>query len=113
MWTMTSIGFFSAVENQNNPGELIVRARNSEDIMNLADMLDTDYEFTIANDYPYRIYCDKKKWANVLAHLAETIDYPNFKNTIADPVRHEAYGSVWFDMQMIDDREEYWSIDPT
>ena len=111
MWTMTEIGFFSAVQHRDNPDLLLIRARSKKDLDNLLDfaiesevpdMSDVgDIERTLQGaDYPYRLTCTKEAWAVIMAALIGVIDYDNFKNRIAvsNPTRAHTYGRVWSTM---------------
>ncbi len=110
MWLMTKYGFFSAVEDRDNDGVVIVRARDTGDIENLSEMLNIDYFYTPTADYPYRLRCSKEAWADVVARWASQIDYDNFKDAVkrSGQIRHaNAYGQVWAEMLAIDDRDPF------
>ena len=106
MWLMTKLGFFSAVEDRDDKGGVIVRARCEQDIVNISyflQMKDAWWQDDYA-DYAYRLRCSKAKWAGAVARMADDIDYDNFKNSITDERHHRAYQRVWIDMLQIDDR---------
>jgi len=119
MWIFTPIGFFSAT--LTNPkykelpehmqhGHIMVRARVREDL----DRLVHEHQrmgygsepeiFALpGHDYPYRIVVPFPEWVALAAHLAEMIDYSNFKNAVeekaldgfAGQARHDLYMKVW------------------
>lgn len=97
MWVFTKYGFFSAVcarmgngthGQPLDPDRIMIRARVREHLEALADrfpdligagkILDST-----GTDYAYRIFLPKAVWAQVLAALAEEIDYDNFKSKVA------------------------------
>ena len=48
--------------------------------------------------YPFRVVVSKKRFAKLLAEMAEAIDYPNFKDEVLEtqgPVREGLYHQVW------------------
>ncbi|SRR5579885_3584294 len=105
MWVFTTRGFFSAVEDTNSykPGRVLVRGRVKKDMDNLRALahdlgFDTHLEETPDRDYRYRVRMKKSVWAKLMARMAEEIDYPNFKKTVTDERRHEAYMQVWLAM---------------
>lgn len=106
MWLMTTIGFFSAVADRDDPEGVLVRARCEEDIRNLSELVHADYQFTVDADYPYRLRCSRDVWADTIRDLALGIDYPNFKGAIGHGPHGEAYHEVWAQMHLIDPRED-------
>lgn len=98
---MTPLGFFSAVEHRDAPGDVLVRARVRLDLVNLLDCAgdpDITIERTLGADYPFRARMSKTRWATLCMLLAETIDYPNFKSEVArvqGAQRASTYTSVW------------------
>lgn len=112
MWIMTIIGFFSAVENQRDPRRetLLVRARAKQDLENLGAVvraLEPEAPegervlFEILSnptaDYPFRVVLSKEVFADVLAHIAEEVDYANFKDAVGHVSKKHAtaYSKVW------------------
>lgn len=108
MWTMTKIGFFSAVQHRANLNDLLIRARSHRDLENLlkfADNVQTKpplefgkIEATIQGaDYPYRLVCSKRAWATVMGAMIGDVDYDNFKTQVArtNVARAHTYGVVW------------------
>lgn len=93
MWIFTTDGFFSIVEDYVDPRRLLVRARAKGDIEKVWPL--AAVEEIPGRDYRYRAYLPRTAVAAKLADLALRIDYGNFKNTINNPLRKEAYGDVW------------------
>jgi hypothetical protein len=109
MWIFTRIGFFSAVENTQDPATLLVRARVRADIEHLADRLreqgcPCEVRETPDRDYRWRLIVPKAVFAEVVGALAAGIDYPNFKDAVHEGTsRDRAYMRVWSAMRDIQD----------
>lgn len=96
MWTMTTIGFFSAVQHRDDPDDVLVRARCKEDIDALAELIPgTEPWEDLKADYRWRLRCSKMQWAETVAFLALSVDYDNFKSAVESEKHHEAYSEVW------------------
>ena len=99
MWLLTTRGFYSVVEDHHDPGRLLVRARVREDVEALADLIPgLEVEETPDRDYRFRASVTREDWASAAAQLARAIDYPNFKNAVADRQgfeRAHMYSGVW------------------
>jgi len=99
MWVICARGFYSVVENRNRAGELLVRARVREDLEALRDLLPgVDVEETPERDYRFRVSVPHEDWALAVAELAREIDYPNFKDAVAERQGRErahVYSGVW------------------
>ena len=100
MWLFTTIGFFSVVADADHPDTLKVRARAREDLEALRDHHLPDLEIveTDHTDYRYRAFVAHDEWVHAAHALAGTIDYPNFKNAVAERQGRERaarYGRVW------------------
>jgi hypothetical protein len=119
MWLFTTDGFFSIVQHHNTRGRtarFLVRARVRSDLERLKLKLGLgEHEIvTLARaDYPHRIEITRKELRRFMLYTAETVDYPNFKNAVADRDGDErAYGyhKVWavvrslFDSLALNDR---------
>jgi len=85
MWVITTEGFFSAVEDRDDPGAVFVRARVRDDAERLAAAVGGSVIETPAADYRFRVRTTKREWAAFVAASAEAIDYYNFKNAVAAP----------------------------
>jgi hypothetical protein len=107
MWIFTSEGFYSVVQKAGE-SILTVRARRQEDLERLQKYLprlSTIYSER-GSDYAYRANCTHEEWALALARMALTIDYSNFKSTVLENARHEAYMRVWSAMSGFQRRGE-------
>lgn len=99
MWLITTRGFYSVVADRHHDGRLLVRARVREDLEALGDLIPRlRVEETPERDYRFRISVRRDVWTSAAAALAEEIDYPNFKNAVAErqgPGRAHVYSDVW------------------
>lgn len=109
MWLATKHGFYSIV--QKAPQTYHVRGRMRADLENLLQLIEgehTIHEWPSA-DYRYRIIVDQVALTGIMAALAVSLDYPNFKNQIArEPdqrVKLDAFHEVWSIMAGLQDRD--------
>jgi hypothetical protein len=98
MWIFLSDAFLSIVAHREKPGVLLVRARAPGDIS--AVFPTAEVKVTPGADYRYRAEVPAAAVAEVLAARVRDIAYPNFKDTVRDPARHDAYLDVWADMRV-------------
>jgi hypothetical protein len=111
MWVMTRIGFFSVVEDRNDPNGVLVRGRVCEDLRLMSALIGSlgeskecpDVVQMDDADYQFRIFITKQEWSDALAALAKTIDYDNFNHTVDEPLRHQAYMDVWSNLRLLED----------
>lgn len=100
MWLFTSLGFFSVVAHRDDPDTMLVRARVRADLEALreAHLPDVDIVETRDRDYRFRALVARDAWAHAAGALARDIDYPNFKNAVAERQGHSRasrYSHVW------------------
>lgn len=93
MWIFLNNAFVSAVQNYNDPDQLVVRARKRNDLVELFPH--RPIISTPSNDYAFRCYVDKHDLAKVVVDRILGIDYSNFKASVPDRYRHDAYMDVW------------------
>lgn len=100
MWLMTDFGFFSIVKKEGEMN-LTVRSRVKQDLLNLKEhylpaigvIEESEYA-----DYRYRVRVPRELFAEALKAIALDIDYPNFKNSVAQKqgkARARTYEDVW------------------
>ena len=102
MWIFLNDAFLSAVAHTEKPDHIHVRARVRGDIERVfagADVLETP-----EGDYRFRADIERAEFARVLAEWAEAIDYPNFKGSVRERARHDAYMKVWQAMNELQHR---------
>ena len=99
MWLATKHGFYSIV--QKAPGEFHVRARVRQDLENLLTLVGKDMVIQEwpAADYRYRTIVAQRDLTEIMAALALSLDYPNFKGQIArspdQRVKLDAFHEIW------------------
>ncbi len=76
---------------------LLVRARRKGDI----EAVFTGFKArrTPGHDYPYRAVLQRTVVAEKVLERVLTMNYANFKGSVSDPDRHEAYFGVWARMR--------------
>jgi hypothetical protein len=101
MWIFTLDGFFSAVQDKNDPGRIMVRSRLKEDLENmLARLTGQDAEILAwtGTDYAYRVFIPRSEWRRYLETMSDGLNYTNFKAAAVDHQDHarsQAYYTVW------------------
>ena len=107
MWIFTPNGFFSIVSAEEFGEEIMVRARCASDLDRLrADCfpeLGPNVEKP-GRDYPVRAFTNRVDLAICLGRMAKTLDYSNFKDTVAtrhSSERAHTYAKVWADCRAI------------
>ena len=94
MWIFLSGSFLSIVDKGDKSGEtLLVRARRKGDIESVfpnATVVEGE-----GTDYRYRARIDREEVALRMADEVRGIAFPNFKSTVKEHDRHDAYMDVW------------------
>jgi hypothetical protein len=94
MWVCLNNAFLSIVADKTDSSKLLVRARVEGDIEQVFPVCAV--EFTPVNhDYLYRASIPREVVASRLAALAEDISYTNFKDSVRENWRHNAYMRIW------------------
>lgn len=96
MWVMLSDAFLSIVVHPNRRNTMVVRARKAGDIEMVFPGVRV--QRTPDRDYAYRAFIRREQVAQAMADEVRRIDYGNFKNSVMDAKRHDAYLSVWSTM---------------
>lgn len=109
MWLFTSLGFFSVVAHRDQPDTLLIRARAREDLEALRNryLPDLALHENAGSDYRWRGFVARDEWEHVAARLAADIDYPNFKDVVADrqgSTRAALYHDIWATMYRLQQR---------
>jgi len=111
MWLCTKIGFYSIVK-KGTPGTWQIRARVRKDLQNLVAVAKIGVSpiETPDGDYHWRIVVNAPQMARVFEILALSIDYPNFKNCIAQTPDQQqklnAYHNFWRDMLTVQHQQK-------
>ena len=94
MWVFLSGSFLSVVDKGDKTGTtVLVRARHKGDIERVfpqAEVIEGG-----GTDYQYRARIDREAVALRMADEVRGIKYPNFKSTVKEHDRHDAYLGVW------------------
>jgi hypothetical protein len=93
MWLCLNNAFLSIVAKDCAPAELLVRARRKGDIERVFPYATV----VVSAKTDYRFRAVVKRWSVVraLARSVRSIDYSNFKDSVKDPMLHDAYLKVW------------------
>lgn len=91
MWIFLNNAFLSIVD-ADGPS-LLVRARRRGDLERVFP--NAEVSETPQRDYRFRARIDRETVAQALAAAARGIRYPNFKDSVAEHLRHAAYAQVW------------------
>lgn len=94
MWIYLSDSYLSIVEYRDDPTQLLVRARCPGDLERVFGP-EISVAETPTHDYRYRTVLPRQRVAEVLADRVLAINYPNFKNSVREHDRHDAYFSAW------------------
>jgi hypothetical protein len=84
----------SVVEHRNDPRVLIVRARLKGDLVAFFGRNVTIDETPDA-DYRWRTYVSRPRLKIAISREVDKIEYDNFKNSVKNDARHDAYMKVW------------------
>lgn len=93
MWIFCNDAFLSIVDKAKTPGRLVVRARKKGDIERVFP--GAKVSTTPDADYLYRAEIERGAVADAIAERVRGINYSNFKGSVPDRKRHDAYMGVW------------------
>lgn len=96
MWIFLNNAFLSIVADRDSDN-LLVRARIAGDI----ERTFPGFKVTEGggSDYRFRAWVDRETVADTLRTQVQSIDYSNFKSSVKDTDRHDAYFDVWDTMR--------------
>ena len=106
MWIMLNDAFFSIVNKDCPPGQLLVRARRPQDIEKVFGR-SVRVERDTDADYLFRARIAKSDIAEVFEREVNRIDYGNFKDSVMSKDLHDAYMRVWTAMAGVQDPPPY------
>ena len=93
MWICLNDAFISAVESDDDPSILKVRARKKEHLKQLFP--ERTIYTTKHTDYAHRVFVGRKAFTKMLAQRVAEIDYGNFKDSVKDNDLHNLYADFW------------------
>lgn len=94
MWIVINDAFLSVVSIPTDPDNLMVRARAKKDINNVFGP-DVKVLTTPDADYRFRAVLPRTDVGLKIADRIMEIDYTNFKNSVPEKDRHDAYLRMW------------------
>lgn len=95
MWIAMNKSFVSIVQHRDDTNSVVVRARVKEDLIDLFPQQTIDIIETDDSDYRFRLSLDKELVADVVRQRVVGINYPNFKNSVKESWRKQAYMKIW------------------
>jgi hypothetical protein len=107
MWICLNDAFFSIVKPERDrakAGTLLVRARVAGDIER--HWPNARVIRTPDRDYLYRAYIPADEVNVAISQAIDHIDYGNFKNSVRENWRHDAYADVWTVMHRVQTRRK-------
>ncbi len=94
MWIFLNDAFYSVVDYTNGQGpNLMVRARFKGDINRTFP--DVEEVHLPGRDYAWRAEIPRERVAKAMHDAVMDINYKNFKDSVAEDWRHDAYADVW------------------
>ncbi len=93
MWIFLNNSFLSIVYDRNNSENLLVRARIQGDIERVFPKIKAVHSPNA--DYAFRASIPRAEVSKTIAKQVNSIDYDNFKNSVQEHDRHDAYFDVW------------------
>jgi hypothetical protein len=99
MWLFLIDGFYSVVQDKDDTNTLLVRARDEDDALRMADRLGhVVIEHTPDRDYAYRMRVPRAQFSGLMEEEVQDLSYTNFKNEVHERrgfARSLIYGRVW------------------
>ncbi len=101
MWVFTRQGFFSVVRDRTRPTFRWVRTRDRAhlELLKRQFKLKAKIVDTPDADYPFRILLHRQVFEAIFSTLAENINYPNFKGSVAEPRYSKGLRWTWMAMK--------------
>lgn len=111
MWVFSQYGFYSIVEKQS--GVFQVRSRSREDLENLIRHSGMYFAVidTPQGDYSHRIEITRSELDFIFETLAQSVDYPNFKDKVAktkQKSRLKMFHDIWELVYMAYYKGRFW-----
>lgn len=103
MWVFLKNSFLSIVQSPDNASILVVRARvrgDIEAVFPAAQIDETPYR-----DYRFRTYLRREEVAQAMYNEVWNLTATNFKDSVDNKDRHDAYLEVWSAMYMYQQKQ--------
>jgi hypothetical protein len=110
MWIFLNDAMLSVVVDRDRPERLLVRARAKGDIARAFEGTRGPRireRKTPKGDYLFRASVTRTRLAAAMARAIDDIDYDNFKASVEQKDRHDAYMSAWTAMKRFQDEREW------
>jgi hypothetical protein len=93
MWILMNDAMLSIVRHTAEPEMMLVRARLAGDIERVFPQ--AQVVVGGGSDYRFRAALPEQEVADAISQRLLDVDYSNFKNSVRDRKRHDAYFDVW------------------
>lgn len=101
MWVFMNDAFVSVVQHWDDADKLMVRARCQGDLERVFPDRVADVHWSPTNDYLFRVVVTRPEFDAAMLRETRRIDYPNFKGSVQENDRHDAYMAVWSAMHRL------------
>lgn len=101
MWILLNDADLSVVRDRTARNRLLVRSRTRGSLERLFPRFRKRIRETPAADYRFRLSVSPPVVGALIAERLVSIDYDNFKNSVTDRDRHDAYLEVWGAMRRL------------
>lgn len=109
-WIFLNDAFYSIVRDKQRPKDLLVRARAKGDIERTWEKAKVVQ--LPGRDYAFRAWIPEQEVASALAFRILGIGYGNFKSSVHEQARHDAYLGVWSVMYRYQEAQRRPQFDP-
>ena len=93
MWILMNDAMLSVVRHTDQKDKMLVRARLAGDIERVFPS--AQVAVGGGSDYRFRAVLPEKEVADAVSKRLLDINYGNFKASVREPKRHDAYFKVW------------------
>lgn len=93
MWILMNDSMLSIVRHTGRHGSMLVRSRLTGDIERVFPSAQVEVDG--GSDYRFRATLPEGEVADAISRRLLTINYGNFKASVREPSRHQAYRDVW------------------
>ncbi len=104
MWILMNDAMLSVVRHTKQPGRMLVRARLAGDIERVFPA--AQVVVGGGTDYRFRAVLPQAEVADAVSRRLLDISYGNFKASVREPKRHDAYFKVWDVMHDLQEQEK-------
>ncbi len=98
MWVFLNDAFVSVVALPGQRKKLLVRGRKKGDVARALGRPKLKESHTPKADYHWRAEVPRGWVIKALTARVNAITYTNFKDSVRDDTRHDAYSGVWWEM---------------